>query len=114
MGEEKRLKKSIWDPEINFWDCTSITDTAVEYKKLYRIAARVIKWNAGNIEYRIYERSANEWRTVMLFGGKLYKTARLEQGIMQVHMQKGNLVEAILNALGQIQKKAEDKDIFFK
>ena len=36
------------------------------------------------------------------------KTARLEQGIIQVHMQKENLVETILNALGQIQKKAED------
>ena len=42
------------------------------------------------------------------------KTARLEQGIIQVHMQKENLVETILNALGQIQKKAEDKDIFFQ
>ena len=28
-------------------------------------------------------------------------------------MQKENLVETILNALGQIQKKAEDKGIFF-
>ena len=36
------------------------------------------------------------------------KTARLEQGIIQVHMQKENLVETILNALGQIQKKAEE------
>ena len=35
------------------------------------------------------------------------KTARLEQGIIQVHTQKENLVETILNALGQIQKKAE-------
>ena len=42
------------------------------------------------------------------------KTARLEQGIIQVHMQKENLVETILNALGQIQKKAEDKEIFFQ
>ena len=42
------------------------------------------------------------------------KTARLEQGIIQVHMQKENLVETILNALGQIQKKAEDKDIYFQ
>ena len=42
------------------------------------------------------------------------KTARLEQGIIQVHMQKENLVETILNALGQIQKKAEEKEIFFK
>ena len=42
------------------------------------------------------------------------KTARLEQGIIQVHTQKENLVETILNALGQIQKKAEDKDIFFQ
>ena len=42
------------------------------------------------------------------------KTARLEQGIIQVHMQKENLVETILNALGQIQKKAEDKGIFFQ
>ena len=42
------------------------------------------------------------------------KTARLEQGIIQVHMQKENLVETILNALGQIQKKAEEKDIFFQ
>ena len=33
------------------------------------------------------------------------KTARLEQGIIQVHTQKENLVETILNALGQIQKK---------
>ena len=46
------------------------------------------------------------------------KTARLEQGIIQVHMQKENLVETILNALGQIQKKeekkAEEKEIFFQ
>ena len=42
------------------------------------------------------------------------KTARLEQEIIQVHTQKENLVETILNALGQIQKKAEDKDIFFQ
>ena len=42
------------------------------------------------------------------------KTARLEQGIIQVHMQKENLVETILNALGQIQKKAEEKDIYFQ
>ena len=42
------------------------------------------------------------------------KTARLEQGIIQVYMQKENLVETILNALGQIQKKAEDKEIFFQ
>ena len=42
------------------------------------------------------------------------KTARLEQGIIQVHMKKENLVETILNALGQIQKKAEDKDIYFQ
>ena len=42
------------------------------------------------------------------------KTARLEQGIIQVHTQKENLVETILNALGQIQKKAEEKDIFFQ
>ena len=42
------------------------------------------------------------------------KTARLEQGIIQVHMQKENLVETIINALGQIQKKAEDKGIFFQ
>jgi signal transduction histidine kinase len=42
------------------------------------------------------------------------KTARLEQGIIQVHTQKENLVETILNALGQIQKKAEEKGIFFQ
>ena len=42
------------------------------------------------------------------------KTARLEQGIIQVHMQNENLVETILNALGQIQKKAEDKGIYFQ
>ena len=42
------------------------------------------------------------------------KTARLEQGIIQVHTQKENLVETILNALGQIQKKAEEKDIYFQ
>ena len=42
------------------------------------------------------------------------KTARLEQGIIQVHTQKENLVETILNALGQIQKKAEEKEIFFQ
>ena len=42
------------------------------------------------------------------------KTARLEQGIIQVHTQKENLVETIINALGQIQKKAEDKGIFFR
>ena len=41
-------------------------------------------------------------------------TARLEQGIIQVHTQKENLVETILNALGQIQKKAEEKDIYFQ
>ena len=34
--------------------------------------------------------------------------------IIQVHMQKENLVETILNALGQIQKKAEEKDIYFQ
>ena len=37
------------------------------------------------------------------------KTARLEQGIIQVHTQKENLVETILNALGQ-----KEKDIYFQ
>ena len=41
------------------------------------------------------------------------KTARLEQGIIQIHSQKYNLVETILNALGEIQKKAEEKNICF-
>ena len=41
------------------------------------------------------------------------KTARLEQGIIQVHMQKENLVETILNALGQIQKKGRrERNLF--
>lgn len=40
------------------------------------------------------------------------KTARLEQGIIQVHMQKENLVETILNALGQIQKRQKIKVSF--
>ncbi len=40
------------------------------------------------------------------------KTARLEQGIIQVHMQKENLVETILNALGQIQKRQKIKYLF--
>lgn len=42
------------------------------------------------------------------------KTARLEQGIIQIHMQKENLVETILNALGQIQKRQKIKVSFFK
>lgn len=40
------------------------------------------------------------------------KTARLEQGIIQIHMQKENLVETILNALGQIQKRQKIKVSF--
>lgn len=65
-----------------------------------------------NIEYMKDLRTSEEQLCFLV--ESFIKTARLEQGIMQVHMQKGNLVEAILNALGQIQKKAEDKDIFFQ
>lgn len=50
----------------------------------------------------------------MLFGGKLYKNCSIRTRNHASSYAKGNLVEAILNALGQIQKKAEDKDIFFK
>lgn len=42
------------------------------------------------------------------------KTARLEQGLIQVHLQKQNLIETILNALGEIQQKAEGKNIYFQ
>ena len=42
------------------------------------------------------------------------KTARLEQGIIQVHNQRYNLIETVLNALGEIQKKAEEKNICFQ
>ena len=65
-----------------------------------------------NIEYMKDLRTSEEQLCFLV--ESFIKTARLEQGIIQIHMQKGNLVEAILNALGQIQKKAEDKDIFFR
>lgn len=42
------------------------------------------------------------------------KTARLEQGLIQVHLQKQNLIETILNALGEIQQKAKGKNIYFQ
>lgn len=42
------------------------------------------------------------------------KMARLEQGLIQVHLQKQNLIETILNALGEIQQKAESKNIYFQ
>lgn len=41
------------------------------------------------------------------------KTARLEQGIIQVNNEKCDLTKTILNSLGQIQKKAESKNISF-
>ena len=65
-----------------------------------------------NIEYMKDLRMSEEQLCFLV--ESFIKTARLEQGIIQVHMRKGNLVEAILNALGQIQKKAEDKEIFFR
>lgn len=50
----------------------------------------------------------------MLFGGELYKNCPIRARNHTSSHAKENLVETILNALGQIQKKAEEKEIFFK
>ena len=83
-----------------------------EIQKLISEIAHQLRTPLANTEYIKDLRTSEEQLCFLV--ESFIKTARLEQGIIQVHMQKENLVETILNALGQIQKKAEDKGIFFQ
>ena len=87
-----------------------------EIQKLISEIAHQLRTPLANIKNytELLQESLNETQELCFLVESFIKTARLEQGIIQVHTQKENLVETILNALGQIQKKAEEKDIYFQ